>query len=674
MKKISTLLVVLCTLMSLQSKAQRYLTEVFDEVQVTTGITYGVNATVLTYQTFGQAVPENLLLDVYEPAGDVETSRPLILYFHTGNFLPQPTYGNPTGNRQDSAAVELCTRLAKMGYVVASCSYRLGWNPAASQQPERVKTLINAAYRGVQDSRTAARFFRKTAAVDGNPYGIDPNRLAIWGQGTGGYIAFAAATINSYNDIVIPKFISDVEIQPGVIVPLPMVLEQVNGNPEGTSYGINPNDNDTLCYVNHLGYSSDFNCLVNMGGACGDSTWITANDIPMISFHAPTDPFAPYNVGTVIVPGLNLPVVEVSGSYNVQKKVNELGLNDVFDAVEALNDEYTQKANQFNNGYHGLYPFNREGAEIFDTAPWEWWNPSNPAHSNGIQTNPNMSAAKGKLFCDTVIAYTAPRLMCALNLPGNPCEVAGPENDECAGAFDINNLFDGEPNVAVVSTQFTNTGATAESVDPGGHDCWEDTDEANSLENSLDNSVWFTFEGDGQDYLIAVGTCNQTATFLNNDSQIAVYSGTDCNNLTPVACNEDIDFASNIYNAGVFLSTEDNTTYYILVDGFNYVDQDNGPIASGDFCLEVAQFVVSVDEAANNKVVLYPNPSKNQFTVSAEQNITTIEIHNVVGSLVLAENNINKKVYNMNTSLTSGVYTITVQTGNVKSVQKLIIE
>ena len=42
-----------------------------------------------------------------------------------------------------------------MGYVVASIDYRTGWNPLAATQSERTYQLINAAYRGVQDARTA---------------------------------------------------------------------------------------------------------------------------------------------------------------------------------------------------------------------------------------------------------------------------------------------------------------------------------------------------------------------------------------------------------------------------------------------------------------------------------------------------------------------------------------
>ncbi|MFM7727877.1 MAG: alpha/beta hydrolase, partial [Flavobacteriales bacterium] len=386
MNRISTLLLAIAIVACSGASAQRYLSEVFTDVTVQSDMMYGINATVLAYPQLGQAIPQPLMMDVYSPTGDTETNRPVVLYFHTGNFLPTPQNGSPSGTKTDLNVVEMCSRLARMGYVVASCDYRLGWNPVATTQEERVYTLINAAYRGVQDCRTAIRFFRKTEAELGNPYGIDPSRICVWGQGTGGYIAFASATINAYADIAIPKFTQLLEIPAGSgnFVPVPMVLEAVNGDIYGTSVGINPNDGDTLCYPNHVGYSSDFNVMVNMGGACGDSSWVTSEDVPMISFHAPTDPFAPYNIGTVIVPGFNLPVVEVSGSYHVQQMAAAFGLNSSFAGADALGDPYTVQANAFNNGYTGLYPLNRPAGSEADSAPWEWWTADNPNNSNGL--------------------------------------------------------------------------------------------------------------------------------------------------------------------------------------------------------------------------------------------------------------------------------------------------
>lgn len=116
MKKIYSLIAI--ALLSVTgASAQRYMTEQFTSVNVQTDVTYGVNATVLYYAQLGEAIPEALKMDVYSPAGDTETDRPVILYFHTGNFLPFPQNQGTGGTRTDSTAVELCTRLAKLGYV-----------------------------------------------------------------------------------------------------------------------------------------------------------------------------------------------------------------------------------------------------------------------------------------------------------------------------------------------------------------------------------------------------------------------------------------------------------------------------------------------------------------------------------------------------------------------------
>ncbi|GIV31176.1 MAG: hypothetical protein KatS3mg029_0527 [Saprospiraceae bacterium] len=148
-----------------------------------------------------------LVMDVYEPVGDTETDRPLVIYFHTGSFLPFPQNGITGGKKDDSTAVEICKRLARMGYVAASADYRLGWNPLDPQELNRRWFLINAAYRGVQDARTCIRYFKKTAAEAGNPWGIDPNKIVLWGQGTGGYITLNSMCLDDYQKTLISKFL-----------------------------------------------------------------------------------------------------------------------------------------------------------------------------------------------------------------------------------------------------------------------------------------------------------------------------------------------------------------------------------------------------------------------------------------------------------------------------------
>jgi hypothetical protein len=416
----------------LQGSGLRYLENVFEEVSVTSDVVYGNNSTVLYYSVLGQAIPENLTLDIYEPANDYISQRPLLLYFHTGNFLPFPLNGETGGSKTDSAAVEICTRFARMGYVVASCDYRLGWNPLASSERERAYTLVNAIYRGIQDCRTAVRFFRQSAAVSGNPYGIDSNRIGVIGDGTGGYIALGAAAFDDWiEDIaLLPKFNWD---PTGSGSPVPMVIESINGNPDGTSVGINPLSNDTLCYPNHVGYSSDIQCAVNLSGALGDISWIEDSTIPIISFHVPTDPFFPYQTGMVIVPTTNEQVLEVSGSYDAQVSAHSFNNQQIFESADYWQPtlSYSTIANDRNNGLYGLFPFIRTGANIYDSEPWHWWDSEALAafdaangtanNANNLFLNPDMSAEKARAFIDTIQWYSTPRLACALQLPGSPC-------------------------------------------------------------------------------------------------------------------------------------------------------------------------------------------------------------------------------------------------------------
>jgi hypothetical protein len=415
MRKFNTFLTLILTIVATAGYAQRYVSEVFDEVQKTTTI-YGQNSSIillLDQDPSNDAHPfkQPLVLDVYQPVGDTETNRPLVIFFHTGNFLPFPANGGTGGLRTDSIAVEICTRLAKMGYVAASADYRLGWNPIDPSELTRRWFLINAAYRGVQDARTAIRYFKRTAAENGNPFGIDPGKIAIWGDGTGGYITLNATALDSYQKTLIPKF-----LLPG---PIPMVIEGVNGDVEAKKLGFVPpgypifSPGDTLCYPNHIDYSSDFQLAVNMGGAIGDSSWLDPGQPPLISFHVPTDPFAPYVEGTVLVPVVNFPVVEVQGSYLAQKLVDEFGNNDIF-ANEDWIDPYTEVANSRNDGYDGLFPM--LPTDPTNNAPWQFW------AWNNVNADEPADSVYARLVIDSIMNYVTPRACLALGLG---CDLSG---------------------------------------------------------------------------------------------------------------------------------------------------------------------------------------------------------------------------------------------------------
>jgi len=396
------LLLLLFFLSSIVVNAQqRYLDEVFTDVDVSTDIVYGLNVTIIT----GVPALDTLKMDVYEPNSDSASLRPLIIYLHTGSFLPVPLNGQCTGDKLDSASVEMCMRFAKKGYVVASINYRLGWNPVGDQDT-RTGTLLNAVYRALQDCKSAVRYMRKTIAVSSNPFRIDDTKIALGGQGSGGYVALAYATIDSYDDITLLKF-------KNISTGIPYVDTTLSGDWDG--YGGNGLNQPSL---NNPGYSNDINFVFNMGGAMGDSTWLNVGDVPMVCFHVPNDPFAPYTYGPVIVPTTGQFVVNVSGSYNIMRTANTYGNNNSFIFL-GLTDPYTVRANAINDGYDGLCPLERPdppGLLTGEAGPWEWWDTTCTNNAGSLASNPDMSEAKGMAYIDTVQGYVCPRMFRGLSL------------------------------------------------------------------------------------------------------------------------------------------------------------------------------------------------------------------------------------------------------------------
>ena len=316
---------------------ERYLSEVFTsaEVNVENDVTFGTNIDFLTSDfsnpaaygpevmalqtdvSTGQPIPApffnpadgstvvkvtNVKMDIYEPdqAVDSETARPVFIFVHTGNALPPPLNGSPTGTRKDSSAVEICERMARRGYVAVSMDYRLGWNPLGSTVEIRRGTLLNAIYRAIHDVKQCVRSLKADAA-GANTYAIDPSKVVLYGEGTGGYITLATATLDDPAELFIDKF------RPDPFDPNTSYVDTATvGNIEG--FG------GALCLYRPNGQNSDFNFCVNAGGALDDTSWLAPGDVPMVAFHTVFDPFAPFTEGVVIVPTTGEQVLPLQGS------------------------------------------------------------------------------------------------------------------------------------------------------------------------------------------------------------------------------------------------------------------------------------------------------------------------------------------------------------------------
>jgi acetyl esterase/lipase len=135
----------------------RYVHEVFDEVDVTQDVIY---RTAPDYQ----GNPVDLRMDVYQPRGDTETERPVMLWMHGGAW----TFGDEglmAGYAQDSA---------ERGYVGVSISYRL-----------RDQATADAVWDAYDDAVAAVEWLKDHAGE----YRIDPDAIVAGGHSAGAFNA-----------------------------------------------------------------------------------------------------------------------------------------------------------------------------------------------------------------------------------------------------------------------------------------------------------------------------------------------------------------------------------------------------------------------------------------------------------------------------------------------------
>lgn len=375
---------------ALISQAQvRYLDEVFSDVQVDTSITYSEN-----YEFFsGFNTLKPLVMDVYRPVGDTVTNRPIVLLSHNGSFLPEDLthalIGLCFSNRKDSSTVEMCKRFAKRGYVAISFDYRLGWSATSGDQVTRTKTIIQAVYRAMQDSKALIRYLKNDYANNSNSYGIDTGKIVMGGTNSGAYVALAASSLNDTNELNTIKFVD---------ANGPYIKQDSLGDFDGFGGIIN--------HDNYPGISSRFQCVLSLGGAVGDTGWIQPGETPILAFHGVDETSTKYNTG-IVNTSTGQPVIEVSGPGDFMPTVDRLGNNNAF------------LPNSFNQGppnrtglgvqttpIEGLYPFYGRKFE-----PWNWYDTTCYNNSAAmLSLNPGSTPVSANKYIDTIMDYSLPRL------------------------------------------------------------------------------------------------------------------------------------------------------------------------------------------------------------------------------------------------------------------------
>lgn len=279
MKKTITLLGLLLSFLTWSQNpcaTGRYASDVFPTITTTSNITYGANSSWSGANT-------TLKLDVYEPSGDAETARPLIIWVHGGSFIG--------GTKTDGDVVALSQRFAKKGYVCSSIDYRLGFFPFDSAN------AVKAVVRATQDLKAAIRFFYKDKLTT-NTYKIDTNHIYIGGSSAGAITALHVAYLN--DECEIADYLS------------PQTISQLGGL-DGTSG--NP------------GYSTTVHGVLNGCGALARYSWLEAGDVPICSVHGTNDGTVLYNRG-IVNPGT--PLMYLDGSRMIHERACAIGVTNKF--------------------------------------------------------------------------------------------------------------------------------------------------------------------------------------------------------------------------------------------------------------------------------------------------------------------------------------------------------
>jgi poly(3-hydroxybutyrate) depolymerase len=261
----------------------RYQVEIFGGHNLTSNVTYGANINL-------QNQNQSLELDIYEPQGDSRTDRALIVMEHGGSFVG--------GSKDQADITSLAIPLAKRGYVVASCEYRLGMGGFPFPGPDSTDAS-ESVWRAVADMKAAVRFFYKSAQ-NGNPYGIDTNQIYIGGVSAGAVSAVHYAYLADLSEM--PSYIDTTKAGLGG------GIEGSSGNP---------------------GYSSKVQGVLNICGMIADTAWMDANEPPIVSLHGDQDATVPYGTDMIRVGGF-FPIFVIDGSASIHVKADQLGIDNCF--------------------------------------------------------------------------------------------------------------------------------------------------------------------------------------------------------------------------------------------------------------------------------------------------------------------------------------------------------
>jgi acetyl esterase/lipase len=122
---------------------------------------------------FGKGGERSLKLHIVRPKTPPKEAMPVVVYIYGGGWK--------AGSRD--AGIRPLTRFAQRGYFGASIEYRLSQEARFPAQ--------------IEDCKCAIRFLRAKA----REYGLDPDRIGVWGPSAGGHLAALVGTSGDVKEL-----------------------------------------------------------------------------------------------------------------------------------------------------------------------------------------------------------------------------------------------------------------------------------------------------------------------------------------------------------------------------------------------------------------------------------------------------------------------------------------
>lgn len=316
------LIALLAFLFTEKSHAQRYLAPCFDSIQVWRAVSYSRDAPKFAGTLMGKELIQNqdLKMDIFmPPTSDTLKRRPVVILAHGGGFVDLPLMRETrlVGTRHNEDIQALADSLARRGFVTASISYRLGFNPLTK------RSYARALWRGAQDMSAAIRFFRQNA----DALQIDPEAVFAGGSSAGAMCALHSCFLE-YEE----RLLSSKGLRPGLkdLGPLhSRPILQINANDYYSAKEVQGGQVDSLPQA-----------IVAYWGSLSDTAYLRgAHRAPMLLFHGNADAIVPVQTGRALS-GFSNTAPILHGGASIDDHSKKLGIPSELHIANGEGHEY----------------------------------------------------------------------------------------------------------------------------------------------------------------------------------------------------------------------------------------------------------------------------------------------------------------------------------------------